>query len=179
MAGCEEVRDHLAAYCDGTGEAAECAGVERHLSGCPVCAAEVGELRQMLARLAALPTPEPTAEFWEGFAATLECRLAAEPPPTASVWVRLRIWLADLTWLRPLQALGAAAALGILLTIGLVRTPRLPGERPVADPVAIGESLRIGQHLEVLERLELLEELELLEVLPLPASENGGKPGVI
>jgi anti-sigma factor RsiW len=173
MAGCEEARARLAAYCDGADGAAEHADVERHLRGCPACADDAARLREMLIRVAALPVADPSPEFWEAFAAELECRLAALPPPAASAWTRLRIRLGDLTWLQPVQALGAAAALGILLTIGLARSPRLPAERPAADAVAISESLRIGRYLEVLEQFELLEDLDLLETLPTPAAANG------
>jgi anti-sigma factor RsiW len=173
MGECTETRDRLAAYCDGADGRAERADVERHLRECPACADEAARLRATLIRVAALPAVDPSPEFWEAFAAELECRLAATPPPVASAWARLRIRLGDLTWLQPVQALGAAAALGVLLTIGLVQSPRLPAERPTVDPVAVSESLRIGRYLEVLEQFELLEDLDLLETLPTPAAGNG------
>ena len=177
---CEEIRELLPAYEDGELDSGDRRRVESHLAGCPACAREAVWVREAVARARALPVPDPSAEFWEAFGASLDRRIAEEPPPCLPLWRRVTAWGTGILGLRPIPALSAAAVLGILLAIGLVRAPRAPNEAPVAEVLTIGGEWRIGQNLDVLEQLDLLEEMDLLEQLPsLLAPENGRRSGMM
>ncbi len=93
----EGVRSRLSALVDGALTASETAQVEAHLDACPVCRAELAELRATVALLRGLdPVQAP-----EGFAAAVRARLAQlphrSPPP---LWKRARTPLAKgrLSW---------------------------------------------------------------------------------
>ena len=165
MMPCDEIREQLLDYADGT-LATDARGlIARHLAGCPECRREAAAVSAVLDRVLALPDPALPDNFWEQFRATVLRRVAAESPPRESVWTRLRARFGDFSVLRPVPAIGVACALGLMLAIGLMHAPH---RRDVVqiEMLAMTDSLPIAQNLDVLERFELLENLDLLEDLP-------------
>ncbi len=175
MTNCETIRDQLLAHHENELEAGERRLVEAHLSVCPDCAREAGLIREALARVEALPVPEPPVGSWQAFEAAVRRRIAEEAPPRADIWGRLTALFRGIFLLRPVPALAAATALGLLLAVGLIRTERAPREVPPAELLVLNEDLTIGQNLEVLESLDLLEDIEVLERLELLQRLDGGR----
>ena len=107
---CEEAKDRLDDYVDGTLTEAELHGVELHLAGCAACAEEERGLRALLARVAEMPREmSPSRDLWPGIAeriAAVRSRPAAPAPR--------RIW----SWS---PALLAAAAAVVVALGGLAR----------------------------------------------------------
>jgi len=172
---CENIRVQLVAHHEGELEAGERRLVEAHLSACPDCARDAGLIREVLARVEALPVPEPPVGSWQAFEAAVRRRIAGEAPHRPGLWGRLTSVLQGLFLLRPVPALAAATALGLLLAVGLVRTQRSPREVPPAEVLVLNEDLAIGQDLEVLESLDFLEDIEVLERLELLQQLDGGR----
>ena len=84
-------------------------GRAAHIAACPVCAAQIEELRAIAARAADLDVPEPPAFFWNQLSARVRAAVDAESPgPRFLAWRQ---------WLRPAVVLTAAA-----VVIGLVST---------------------------------------------------------
>ena len=113
---CEETRDRLDDYADGTLGQAEIHEVELHIAACAACADEERRLRAFLARVAAMPTEvRPGRDLWPGIAA----RIAATRPRTAGVRSFPRAW-----W-TPAAGLAAAAAVVVALgaTLSSLWTP--------------------------------------------------------
>lgn len=94
-----------------------------HLTVCAACQAQVAELRLLWSEVAEATVPEPPPVFWEQWSARVRHAVAAEPPPVASVWMRVSEWAA---W-RPLWTSAAAvAAIGLVLLV----LPRTGPGRP-------------------------------------------------
>jgi anti-sigma factor RsiW len=71
----EHVHDHLSAYADDDLDAATRASVERHLRACAMCAAELEELRRLVAYAGTVASGDqpPSRDLWPG----IEARLAS------------------------------------------------------------------------------------------------------
>ncbi len=67
--------DRLSEYLDGELAPAERAELERHLAGCPRCAATLAELRAVVSTLAQLSDTPPAHDLWHG----IEARLGPVP----------------------------------------------------------------------------------------------------
>lgn len=175
MQSCDRIRDRLVDFIEGELPAGEQRSIEAHLAQCVACSQNVSALWETLAALRGLPEPAVPDGRVAGFAAAVQRRISAEPPPRLGLRRRAAAWLGDWSSLRPIPAVSAAAALGLLLAIGLVRTPRTTPSAPVPDVVmVVGETLSIAQNLDVLEQFDLLEDLDILEQPSrLQAPENG------
>jgi anti-sigma factor RsiW len=77
--------DRLSDYLDGELDAADRAALEQHLAGCAACAATLDELRDVVARAAALPPRPPAADLWDG----IEPRLDRVTPVVAPFGARV------------------------------------------------------------------------------------------
>ena len=172
MSECGQIRDWL--IVQGELDADERRRVETHLAACLGCAREASSLHEILEQVQALPVPEPPAEFWGDFEATVRRRVEDAPAPRPGVWARVIGWLGSLTGSWRIPALAAATALGLLVAFGLVRNRQPQRDIPPAEVLAVGEDLAIGQHLEVLENLDLFEEFDVLEGLDLLQQLDGG-----
>jgi anti-sigma factor RsiW len=64
--------DRLSDYLDGELEPADRQALEAHLASCAACAATLAELREVVARAAALTPRPPHAELWPGVEARLD-----------------------------------------------------------------------------------------------------------
>lgn len=175
MNDCETIRDQLVAHHEGELGEGERRLVEAHLSACPDCVRDAGLIREALARVEALPVPEPPVGSWQAFEVAVRRRIAGEAPPRPGLWGRLIAPLHGLFLLRPVPALAAATALGLLLAVGLVRTQLSPRDVPPAEVLVFNEDLAIGQNLEVLESLDFLEDIEVLERLDVLQKLDGGR----
>jgi len=88
--------DTLSALVEDELSASERATVERHVSVCPDCAAELGSLRELLSRARALPRAiEPPDEVWTDIRSELEHRTATRPIDSAprGWWRRSSTWV--------------------------------------------------------------------------------------
>ena len=81
-----------------------------HLAACPVCAAQIEDLRAIAARAAGVGVPEPPAFFWNQLSARVRAAVDAESLTGPG-------FLAWRQWLRPAVVLTAAAALIGLLSV--------------------------------------------------------------
>ena len=73
--------DRLSEYLDGGLGRSERAALESHLATCPTCAAVLGDLRAVVERSRALPTPPPPADLWPGVRSQIEAFEAARRAP--------------------------------------------------------------------------------------------------
>jgi anti-sigma factor RsiW len=123
--------DHIVDYLHGELSAAEDAAIHAHLAGCSSCeelrAEEVAITETLRAHARAGERELPV-----GLAARI--RAAAEGPPPASLWERLRAGL------RPALILPAAAAIAIVLYFGFAT------RRGTPLPTAIDPSFYVENH---------------------------------
>lgn len=105
-----------------------------HIAACPACAAQLDDLRAIVARAAGADVPEPPAFFWKQLSARVRAAVAEESP-AAPLGVG-RQW-APHRWLRP--AIAAAAAVLIALGWTLSQGPQ-PTKPTVAPAVAMRTS---------------------------------------
>jgi hypothetical protein len=73
--------DRLSEYLDDDLEPADRVALEQHLASCAACAEMLAELREVVARAAALPARPPAADLWEGIEPRLASRVAVTPFP--------------------------------------------------------------------------------------------------
>ena len=71
--------DRLSDYLDGELTPAERSAFDAHLAQCRDCSEALGELREVVARAAALTPRPPARDLWPGIAPRLESRRAALP----------------------------------------------------------------------------------------------------
>ncbi len=91
-----------------------------HLAACPLCAAQIEDLRAIAARAAGVDVPEPPAFFWNQLSARVRAAVDAEALARPG-------FLAWRQWLRPAVVLTTAAALIGLLSVWPDRSEdRLP-----------------------------------------------------
>jgi hypothetical protein len=98
MMSCEETQQALSSYLDDAIALPGRAACDRHLAECPLCRAQLTELRSLTRRLAALPRPTPPADLQLAISDALGIEAAAlrrEPPVPLGVllgrWLRPRI----------------------------------------------------------------------------------------
>ena len=132
---CEEARDRLDDYVDGTLGVAELHEVELHVATCADCATEERGLRALLARVAALPAEvRPERDLWPGIAS----RIAEARPRPLGLPAASRLSVVNRmpvvrtfprAWWTPAAGLAAAAAVIVALgaTFARVWPPAAPG----------------------------------------------------
>jgi negative regulator of sigma E activity len=118
-------RERLSAYLDGELPAAERAEVAAHLAACPECAELLAAFAAVDEEAGSLPAEAPDGYF-DGFAARVTARLAAERPAAARAR-RLPAW----TW-----AAAAALLLAVVTPLTLRRTPAVAPAASPATPEA-------------------------------------------
>ena len=126
---CNDYREAIAEFVDGTLDAAGQRELERHVAGCADCRALVADLKSIQAAAFTLERRDPPAHVWNA----IRERAAAEPSPDARgrvlAWPRTRtawgVWMA------------AAAALLVVTTAGIVtilNEPALPHQDALTRP---------------------------------------------
>lgn len=133
---CQELP--IAAYVDGELGPLEERAVERHLEGCPGCAALVADLRTVRAAAFTLDRREPPADMF----ARIQARLADAPPAPPR---RILAWpnsrSAWGTWLAAAAALLIATTLGLMPLLRPATSPGNDGDTPT-DPTALVDSVQ-------------------------------------
>jgi anti-sigma factor RsiW len=94
---CNDYRDAIAEFVDGSLDATGRRALERHVEGCADCRALVGDLKSIQAAAFTLQRHDPPVKAWE----TIRARIAAEPlhargrvlawPRTPTAW---GLWVA-------------------------------------------------------------------------------------
>jgi anti-sigma factor RsiW len=123
---CDEARDRMDDYVDGTLDEAAFQEMELHVASCAECRTEERALRALLAHAAALPAERmPSRDLWAG----IEARLDDARPAWRRPWA-LAAWGA-----------GLAAAAGVVLALSAaLHGPG--GPRPATDPSLAPAALR-------------------------------------
>jgi anti-sigma-K factor RskA len=131
---CNQCRELISDYIDGSLELGEQMQVERHLADCEPCRAVRDDLLQIVHFSRQLPLQTPSSVVWT----RIQGEVAAQHPP--SVWSRLARWW---DWRRTLhfdlpasQLIAAAAALVIMVGVGVVlslRTGTTPSQNLAAS----------------------------------------------
>ncbi len=95
---CDEIQELLALYADNGLDPGERATCDHHLEVCPVCRAQVAELRNLRLRLASLPRPAPPPDLVpvisHAIAAEASVQRARRNAPFSEVFVDfISVWL--------------------------------------------------------------------------------------
>lgn len=93
---CEKLREHLPEHAEGRLEGRLRARVERHVSGCPRCAAEVEDLRTVIAAVRAVGPEETPEDLIPRVRRAAQERVPA-PAGAGLFWARLAVPVAVLT----------------------------------------------------------------------------------
>lgn len=87
MMSCEEIRQTLSSYLDDCVSLPARVAIDEHLDRCPVCRAEVAELRSLTRSLSLMERPKPPAGLADTISDLLTIEAAARrqaPPPSLS-----------------------------------------------------------------------------------------------
>lgn len=118
---CAEVGNRIDDYVDGLLSGGELHEVELHIASCEACREEERQIRDLIARAAALPAGrQPARDLWPGIAA----RIGELRPRALSRSDRARRLA-----FHPV-ALAAAATVVVALASVLLQRPDVPGSRP-------------------------------------------------
>jgi hypothetical protein len=90
---CEETRQTLSLYVDDCVSLPARVGIDEHLDRCPVCRAEVAELRSLTRSLKLMTRPIPPAGLAETITDLLTIEAAARQAPRLSFGLRVRRFL--------------------------------------------------------------------------------------
>ena len=128
--------DELHDAADGSPRPADAARIERHLTHCARCRADVGRIRELLALAAALPRSiEPAADLWPDIRTRIRQRPASAATPHPSRPSRWDSFARDRRWLAAAAVLLIVASSAITM---LVVDP--PGNDLARGPDSIAPS---------------------------------------
>lgn len=113
---CTEIQKALPEYSVGLVEGSGKAEIERHLAGCPECAAELRKLNNVMLLVDDLDEVEPPVGLWNGVYNRI-----SQPEPRMGTWQRVGDWFhgARRTWSVGL----ATAALAVAILASHVSHP--------------------------------------------------------
>lgn len=134
--------DRLSEYLDGELSPAERAAIDAHLSHCVECRATLAELRQVIARAAAVQDSRPHRDLWPGIAE----RIGA--PSLARVSVLTRAFTSRLSFTLP--QLAAASLALMVLSGGLVWMAKSGDPRADFQPLSADTTSDVGGRQSVL-----------------------------
>ena len=147
---CDEARDQLDDYVDGTLDEAAFQEMELHVATCPECRTEERSLRALLAHAAALPVERPPSrDLWAGIAGRLD---------EARPWWRRPGSLAG--W-----GVGLTAAAGVVLALSAALHGPGRGVRPSLGASIAPAALRSDDPVASAEREYARAAAELLSAL--------------
>jgi len=115
MMSCEETRQTLSSYLDDCVSLPVRVAIDEHLDRCPVCRAEVAELRSLTRSLSLMARPKPPADLADTISDLLTIEAAARRQPQPSFGRRVARFLEQ--WLMP-YSVGSFASV-ILFTLML------------------------------------------------------------
>lgn len=107
---CEPARELMASAWMQELEATSAASLQRHLDGCPSCAAEMAALGAMWEKLGDLPAPEPSLALRVRWEQTMQSLVSPVTLPKQPWW--RSIWPANPAWQMAIAGLCLAAGLG-------------------------------------------------------------------
>jgi RNA polymerase sigma-70 factor (ECF subfamily) len=139
--------ERLLPYRRGELAAAERAGVEAHLAGCPECRQALADFAAIAARLERAPEPAPPLH-WGAFRADLRERLAGRRAPERRA--------------RGLTVGPAVLAAGLAAVVLYLGIPGQNGRAPVGDQAVVDNAL-LASRLDLIQGLDLVQRLDLLE----------------
>jgi anti-sigma factor RsiW len=139
--------ERLLPYQRGELAAAERAGVEAHLAGCPECRQALADFVAIAARLERAPEPAPPLH-WGAFRADLRERLAGRRAPERRG--------------RGLTVGPAVLAAGLAAVVLYLGIPGQNGRAPVGDQAVVDNAL-LASRLDLIKELDLVQRLDLLE----------------
>jgi len=113
---CEETRQTLSSYLDDCVSLPVRVAIDEHLDRCPVCRAEVAELRSLTRSLSLMARPKPPAGLADTISDLLTIEAAARRQPQPSFGRRVALFLEP--WLMP-YSVGSFASV-ILFTLMLI-----------------------------------------------------------
>jgi hypothetical protein len=116
MMSCEETRQTLSSYLDDCVSLPVRVAIDEHLDRCPVCRAEVAELRSLTRSLSLMARPKPPAGLADTISDLLTIEAAARRQPQPSFGRRVARFLEP--WLMP-YSVGSFASV-ILFTLMLI-----------------------------------------------------------
>jgi len=116
MMSCEETRQTLSSYLDDCVSLPVRVAIDEHLDRCPVCRAEVAELRSLTRSLSLMARPKPPADLADTISDLLTIEAAARRQPQPSFGRRVARFLEP--WLMP-YSVGSFASV-ILFTLMLI-----------------------------------------------------------
>lgn len=128
---CTELETQLSDYLEGDLDAATREAAERHLAGCPHCAALVTDLRRLVTDAAALPVLRPSRDLWAGIGERIDTPVITLADARSQPHGRAARPRRSSAWPR-----AAAAAALVAVTVGITQelTTRSLGVPVVAGP---------------------------------------------
>ena len=160
---CEQIRNILKAFGEGTLNAEDSRAVRVHLAYCTACAS----LLSPAGRMEILPALDDEIEPSEDFAARFHARLRERNREAASIPRSIPWWKVVFMWGRPWN-FAAAGALAAILIAGVFWGGSLRGRRDLPDDMnelSIAEHLPLLQDMAVISNLDLLEDFDTIENL--------------
>lgn len=133
--------DSLSAYIDGELDERERQRLEAHLSGCDACRGAVADLRQIVARAAALEATPPARDLWAGIRDRIGGDVRVLPLPAAARPPRARRFMLSVPQLAAAAAVVAFLSGGSVWLALAAREPAEPAfvvAPPSADPAPEG-----------------------------------------
>ena len=154
---CEKLRERLPEYAEGRLEGRLRARVEKHVSACPRCAAEVADLRTVIAAVRAVGPEETPEDLIPRVRRAAQERIPA-PAGARLFWARLAVPVAVLTVLVAATfALRTPTKRALVSGVGemesAARAPAVMAEKPkqLADEVGEEPGIEIARKMEAAE----------------------------
>jgi anti-sigma factor RsiW len=160
---CEQIRNILKAFGQGTLNAEDSRAVRVHMASCAACVSRLSPSE----RMEILPALDDEIEPSEDFAARFHARLQERRSKAASAKRPAQWWKAVFVWGRPWN-LAAAGTLAAILIAGVFWGGSLRGTRELPDDMnelSIAEHLPLLQDMAVISNLDLLEDFDTIENL--------------
>ena len=156
---CEKLRERLPEYAEGRLEGRLRARVEGHVSGCPRCAAEVADLRTVIAAVRAVGPEETPEDLIPRVRRAAQERVPA-PAGVGLFWARLAVPVAVLTVLVAVTfALRAPRKQAFVAGGGVMESAaRAPAVR-ASKPKQLGDEMVGEPGLEIAQKMEAAEGL--------------------
>ena len=146
---CDEARDRMDDYVDGTLDEAAFQEVELHVATCAECRTDERSLRALLAHAAALPAEQqPPHDLWAGIAERLDDARPWWRPGSRAGW-----------------GAGLAAAAGVILALSAALHGPGPGVRPSPGTSLVPAALRSEDPIASAEREYARAAAELMSAL--------------
>jgi len=154
---CEKLRERLPEYAEGRLEGRLCARVEKHVSACPRCAAEVDDLRTVIAAVRAVGPEETPEDLIPRVRRAARERVPA-PAGVGLFWARLAVPVAVLTVLvAGTFALRAPRQQAFVQGVGEMESAARMPAATAAKPKQLADEMGGEPGLEIAQKMEAAE----------------------